>query len=91
MPFETAKLKNCPVGPVVKIASVAWGTGSIPDWGTKIPYDLQCGHKKKKLNDRKKLKRKPMYWEVGCGELLSWRVKIQIFRFRTLVQTSSTY
>ena len=76
---------------MVKIASIAWGTGSIPDWGSKIPYYLQCGKKKKKLNERKKLQRKPVYWEAGCGELLSWRVKSQIFRFRTLLQTSSTF
>ena len=71
------QIKNCPIGPVVKIASIAQGTGSIPDWGSKIPYYFQCGQKKKKLNERKKLQRKPMYWEAGYGELLSWKVKFR--------------
>ena len=32
-----------------------------------------------------------MHWEAGWEELLSGGLKIQIFRFRTLVETSSTF
>ena len=31
--------------------SVAGDTGSIPDWGTKIPNAAQCGRKKENKKD----------------------------------------
>ena len=38
-----------PWGPVVKTSrSTVEGLGSIPDWGTKIPYAAAYGQKEKK-------------------------------------------
>ena len=43
-----------PWGPVVKtLCSTVEGLGSIPDWGTKIPYAAGYGQKEKKKKTRK--------------------------------------
>lgn len=46
-----AVLRDFPGGPVVKTSCCsAEGTGSIPGWGTKIPYAALNGQKKKRTH-----------------------------------------
>ena len=85
------QIKNCPIGPVVKIASIAQGTGSIPDWGSKIPYYFQCGQKKKKAKWEEKIAKKTYVLGSRLWGATVMEGEIQIFRFGTLLQTSSTF
>ena len=51
-----------PDGPVVRTASIAGGTGSIPGWGTKIPIVLRPKQKTKKEKKEKKKEKKWINW-----------------------------
>ena len=68
--------RKFPGGPVVKTASNARGTDSIPGWGTKIPYGAQPKNKNEQNNNKnnkisfkkkKRGERGPKLWQ-SSGE-----------------------